>query len=460
MDRKRATYGSGTVYRQGNSLVSQLLYTIEVDGESYSKRITGSGKTETAAVRNRNKNAKKWEEKLRDELRQTVMVEEQSAEVLAAGPTLNEVFELNLAVKGTHVQIPPSDNYETYYEGYVKGSELGRRPIREITEEQLLEFYMDVRANGRKRIRKDKAGIPAPSKPLSIRTVNYIRFVVNNTFKYAETKGIITRNVHADIKPFKAGTMAMIDFEQEDLDADSDDTDALQRVIPIEEIEKILNYAYEHSRLAGLYAWALNSGMRQGECLGLKSKLANPSGGYVFVKRSLTYIKDRREGARQKTVPKLKLPKNGKERKVPYNDNLKDIYHYQMEQIKREKKIAGELYHDKDLLFADEYGDYLRPWKVLKEFQDILEILGLRKHRFHDLRHTFVSLLVKESQKSGEGISILDVCAIVGHKDAQVTLRVYAGLFPDSTERAMKVLNTCNEIRIPDVKGKEEESCA
>lgn len=64
----------------------------------------------------------------------------------------------------------------------------------------------------------------------------------------------------------------------------------------------------------------------------------------------------------------------------------------------------------------------------------------------HPLRHTFVSLLVKENQKNGEGISILDVCAIVGHKDAQVTLSVYAGLFPNSTERAMKVLNMYDAI--------------
>jgi len=189
--------------------------------------------------------------------------------------------------------------------------------------------------------------------------------------------------------------------------------------------------------------------MRQGECLGLKHSLAVPDSGYVCVRKSLTYIKDRRENAKQRTIPKLKSPKNGKERKIPYNESLREIYNYQLKQIEQDKKAAGKLYHDKGLLFADEYGDYLRPWKVLKEFQDILEIVGIKKHRFHDLRHTFVSLLVKESQKTGEGCSILDVCAIVGHRDAQVTLSVYAGLFPNSTERAMKVLDTCKEIGIP-----------
>ena len=61
MGNERATYGSGTVYKQGNSFVSQLSYTIEVEGKSYTKRITGSVKTETTAIRNLNKNLKKWE---------------------------------------------------------------------------------------------------------------------------------------------------------------------------------------------------------------------------------------------------------------------------------------------------------------------------------------------------------------------------------------------------------------
>ena len=97
-------------------------------------------------------------------------------------------------------------------------------------------------------------------------------------------------------------------------------------------------------------------------------------------------------------------------------------------------------------MFADEYGNYLRPWTVTKEFQRILEAVGIEKHRFHDLRHTFVSLLVRESQKSGEGISVIEVSKIVGHRDPTITLKIYAGLFPNATERAMKTLDNCSDI--------------
>ena len=60
-----------------------------------------------------------------------------------------------------------------------------------------------------------------------------------------------------------------------------------------------------------------------------------------------------------------------------------------------------------------------------------------------------MSLIIKESQKSQEPISILEICEICGHADPTVTLSVYAGLFPNATEKAMRSLNDCKLIRIP-----------
>lgn len=58
MADERAKYGTGTIYKQGNSYIAQLYHSIEIEGKTYNKRISGSGKTETKAVRNRNRNIK------------------------------------------------------------------------------------------------------------------------------------------------------------------------------------------------------------------------------------------------------------------------------------------------------------------------------------------------------------------------------------------------------------------
>lgn len=53
-----------------------------------------------------------------------------------------------------------------------------------------------------------------------------------------------------------------------------------------------------------------------------------------------------------------------------------------------------------------------------------LEQAGLRKFRFHDLRHTFGSLLIQA------GVSPAYVQKQMGHRSIQVTIDVYGHLIP------------------------------
>ncbi|HAO21997.1 MAG: hypothetical protein BWK80_10440 [Desulfobacteraceae bacterium IS3] len=47
-----------------------------------------------------------------------------------------------------------------------------------------------------------------------------------------------------------------------------------------------------------------------------------------------------------------------------------------------------------DLVFCDKKGKHLRSATVLKHFRETLKKAGLPDIRFHDLRHTFASLLI------------------------------------------------------------------
>lgn len=448
----KAAYGGGSVYPRRNGYVAQISVTVEIDGKIYNKRVSGSGKTEKAAILNRRKNAEKWKKSLAQKIEEEKENVRQEAEQNKTRQewTLNQVFASHISLKDASVQAPTSDNYDTYYSGYIAKSDLGNMAVTDITEEILLEFYRITRIDGRKRVKKDKNSGSIEKKPLSVSTMNHIRFVLASTLQYATAKGIIEKNPHINIPPFKKDTAMMLDYQSDpdDMEQDDDDDNALERVIPLEEISRFLDYAFRYSRLAGLFAWALNSGMRQGECLALMRKHASPKKEVIYVKRSLAYIRDRKNEGNGK-VPILKKPKNGKERTIPYNIPLKEIYEFQTKLIEKEKKEWGDGYIDRGLLFPDEDGNFLKPWKVLKEFQCIWDKLNLPRHRFHDLRHTLISLLIKESQKSGDPVSILDICAIAGHSDATVTLRVYGSLFPNSTVRAMRTLDNCNLIRLP-----------
>ena len=70
-------------------------------------------------------------------------------------------------------------------------------------------------------------------------------------------------------------------------------------------------------------------------------------------------------------------------------------------------------------------------------FYPALKNAGIKKIRFHDLRHTFASLLIKQ----GENIKYIQ--NQLGHASPTITLNVYAHLMnPTNQESARKLENT------------------
>ncbi len=64
--------------------------------------------------------------------------------------------------------------------------------------------------------------------------------------------------------------------------------------------------------------------------------------------------------------------------------------------------------------------------------------------RFHDLRHTCASLLIRE------GASVKAVQKTLGHKSATVTLDRYGHLFPDELESAADRLDRARTRALTD----------
>jgi integrase len=73
---------------------------------------------------------------------------------------------------------------------------------------------------------------------------------------------------------------------------------------------------------------------------------------------------------------------------------------------------------------------------VRKAFNRLLDAAGLHRRGPHQTRHTFASLLLQE------GAPITYVSRQLGHKDAAITLRVYAHWLPDpSAVKAVDLLD-------------------
>ncbi len=86
-------------------------------------------------------------------------------------------------------------------------------------------------------------------------------------------------------------------------------------------------------------------------------------------------------------------------------------------------------------VFCDERGQLLHHNTLRKVFHRLLQAAGLRQVRFHDLRHTFASLLLQQ------GESLVYVKEQMGHSSIQVTVDLYGHLIPGSNKQAVDKLD-------------------
>ena len=87
-----------------------------------------------------------------------------------------------------------------------------------------------------------------------------------------------------------------------------------------------------------------------------------------------------------------------------------------------EKKETGDRWQENGLIFPTVIGTPMDPHNLLKDFKALLRTAGLPMMRFHDLRHTSITLVlneivapIKEAQKRA------------GHASPSTTINIYGG---------------------------------
>ena len=90
----------------------------------------------------------------------------------------------------------------------------------------------------------------------------------------------------------------------------------------------------------------------------------------------------------------------------------------------------GEPVADSALVFSHPDGKPLDPGVVSHTFAKVLKKAGLPHIRFHDLRHTHATLLLKA------GVHAKIVSERLGHANIGITLDTYSHVLPGLQERA------------------------
>ncbi len=184
-----------------------------------------------------------------------------------------------------------------------------------------------------------------------------------------------------------------------------------QRILNPDEIRRLLDAAPPKYRT--LIAAAILTGLRQSELLGLRWRNIDFEEGLIGVRNAL----DRNGG----DVP----PKT--------QHAVRDVVLIPaLAETLREHREPSRFKAADDYVFASQVGTPLH-WRNVsrRALKPALREAGIEPLRWHDLRHTFASLLI------AGGANVVFTSRQLGHGSPDITLRVYSHLF-DRAEQAQR----------------------
>lgn len=174
---------------------------------------------------------------------------------------------------------------------------------------------------------------------------------------------------------------------------------------------------------------AFRTGARLGEILGLQWGDISWSGKFIEVQRSF------KNGTISPT-------KTGRVRRVDMSDHLIETLRKLYTERKKHalQTGAGAVIES---IFHNDRGEPIAQNSIRNVYKRILRGAGLQDFRFHDIRHTFASLLLSN------GESPVYVMEQMGHSSIKMTVDIYGHLIPSSNRQAVNQLDENEPIPHP-----------
>jgi integrase len=305
----------------------------------------------------------------------------------------------------------------------------GTVALDRISRESVKGFLAEMAAKektNRKEPAKDTTGTPSsPTEPVPLAR-NTLRLALSTLrviLNHAIDDGIIDRNPAARLGKFTA----------------TGKPKAQAQALTRKEVERFLEAAKEiYPEYYPLFLVAVRAGLRRGELVALRwsdiqfGQNEADTNRFILVQRN--YVHGR-----------FTSPKSKKSRRVDLSRQLRRVLIELRDKRLLEAQGKNRTSIEDDLVSPSDAGTVLDPDNLANHhFLPILAKAGLRKIRFHDLRHTFGSLLIQD------GASLAYVKEQMGHSSIQVTVDVYGHLVPGANIAWVDRLDRMEEAAEPD----------
>ena len=255
--------------------------------------------------------------------------------------------------------------------------------LRELEARHLQMFYSEM-------LRKVKPN-----------TVIHYHAIIHSALKYAVKTDMLVQNVADKVDRPKKNSFQPV-------------------FLSAEEMQKMFE-ALRGTKLELPVLVAAFYGFRRGEVLGLKWDAIDFERGTISVIRTVTTIT---LDGKQTEIEQQSAKTKSSLRTLPLIGSFREYFLQVKEAQELNKQVCGNCYNYEydGFVFVDELGERMRANYLTSAFPKFLENHGLRRMRFHDLRHSCASLLL------ANGVPLKHIQEWLGHSDFTTTANIYAHL--------------------------------
>lgn len=162
-------------------------------------------------------------------------------------------------------------------------------------------------------------------------------------------------------------------------------------------------------------------GLRRSEALGLKWDAIDFENDSITIRHTVTSVT--LDGKVQLVAADTTKTKSSL-RTLPLVPFVKERLLLLKKEQENNRRLCGRSYHKQYVGYVciNEMGDLIKPHYVTEQFPKLLDANGLRRIRFHDLRHSCASLML------ANGVPMKQIQDWLGHSDFSTTANIYAHL--------------------------------
>lgn len=327
-------------------------------------------------------------------LRETLATADRGQYVVASQQTVSEFLVNEWLPTSRPPRVRPNTyrDRELIVQRYV-GPRIGDVALQQLTPRHLADLYTDLLERGRIR---GEGG-------LSPKTVRGVHLVLSKALKEATRWGLIERNPADLVDP---PSLRLVAARRR----------RAMRVWDSDQLRTFLE-SVATDRFYAFWLTAATTGMRRSELLGLRWSDVDLGAGTVVVNATLV------AGADGPLFEEMQKTRAG-HRTVSLDAGTVEVLRTELERQEHDRRMAPRWRNEHGLVFVWDDGRHLNPDWVWHEFVRLTDDAGLPRVRFHDLRHTHATLLLRA------GVNPRVVSERLGHSSVAFTLDTYAHVLP------------------------------